>query len=82
MASGATEIPAPAAIKQVVRYLYDRSRSLPGGWVSVADLRGALGIDLETVRARVPRAPRSPARRAHGRVSHPTRRPIASRLFG
>jgi len=51
MAGGATEIPAPAEIKQVVRYLYDRSRSLPGGWVSVADLRGALSIDLEMVRA-------------------------------
>jgi hypothetical protein len=37
--------------REVVRYLAERSRNLHGGWVSVADLRGALGFELEAVRA-------------------------------
>ena len=36
--------------RQVVRYLAERSRNLHGGWVSVADLRGALGFEMDTVR--------------------------------
>jgi hypothetical protein len=36
--------------RQVVRYLAERSRNLHGGWVSLADLRGALGFELEAVR--------------------------------
>ena len=37
-------------IRQVVRYLAERSRNLHGGWVSVADLRGALGLEMEVIR--------------------------------
>jgi hypothetical protein len=37
--------------KQVLRYLGDRNRNQQGGWVSVADVRGALGIELEAARA-------------------------------
>jgi hypothetical protein len=35
--------------EKVIR-LHDRDRGLKGGWVSVADVRGALGIDLEQAR--------------------------------
>jgi hypothetical protein len=41
---------APVA-KKVVRYLNDRNQILQGGWVSVADVKGVLGIDLEEARA-------------------------------
>jgi hypothetical protein len=37
--------------KQVLRYLSDRNRNQPEGWVSVADVRGALGIEIEVARA-------------------------------
>ncbi len=45
---------APEALvaKQVARYLSDRNRNQQqGSLVSIADIRGALGVDLETVRA-------------------------------
>jgi hypothetical protein len=48
MTDGAQSSAPP--VRQVVRYLAERSRNLHGGWVSVADLRGALGLDLEAVR--------------------------------
>lgn len=38
-------------VRQVVRYLNDRNRSLKGGWVSVADLRGVLGLDVDETRS-------------------------------
>lgn len=41
----------PSVTKQVLRYLGDRNRNQPEGWVSVADVRGALGIELEAARA-------------------------------
>jgi len=37
--------------KQALRYLGDRNRNQAEGWVSVADVRGALGIELEAARA-------------------------------
>jgi hypothetical protein len=41
---------ASSPIRQVVRTLAERSRNLHGGWVSLADLRGGLGLELETIR--------------------------------
>lgn len=45
------DLPVASTAKQVIRYLSDRNRSLQGGWVSVADVRAALGSDLESIRA-------------------------------
>ncbi len=45
------DLPVASIAKQVIRYLSDRNQSLPGGWVSVADVRAALGSDLESIRA-------------------------------
>lgn len=35
----------PAAAKKVARYLSDRGRGEQGGWISIADVRTALGVD-------------------------------------
>ena len=35
----------PATAKKVARYLSDRGHGEQGGWISVADLRAALGAD-------------------------------------
>jgi hypothetical protein len=46
--SGSSEA---SVTRKLIAYLYDRNRILQGGWVSVADIRGALGADLEDVRS-------------------------------
>jgi hypothetical protein len=33
--------------KQVLNYLADRNRTQQGNWISVADVRGSLGIDRQ-----------------------------------
>jgi hypothetical protein len=42
--------PKPAGGKKVARYLSDRGRGQQGGWISVADVRAALGADPEEIR--------------------------------
>jgi hypothetical protein len=41
----------PVVAKKVARYLSDRGRGGQGGWISVADVRAALGADLAEIRA-------------------------------
>lgn len=43
--------PRPTVGKKVARYLSDRGRGQQGGWISVADVRAALGADADEVRA-------------------------------
>lgn len=44
------DTPEQSVALQVIRYLSDRSRIQQGGWVSVADVRGAVGAELDQVR--------------------------------
>lgn len=45
-----TGAPKPAVAKKVARYLGDRGRGQQGSWISVADVRTALGTDPEEIR--------------------------------
>ncbi len=45
------DVQMASVAKKVVRYLGDRWRGQQGGWISVADVRGALGMDAEVIRA-------------------------------
>jgi len=41
----------PVVASKIARHLNDRGRGGHGGWISVADLRAALGADLDEIRA-------------------------------
>ncbi len=42
--------PQQTVARRVLRYLSDRGRGQQGGWISVADLRAALGVGPDEVK--------------------------------
>jgi hypothetical protein len=45
------DLSVSSVAKRIIRYLNDRDRNQHGSWVSVADVRAALGIELDVARA-------------------------------